>query len=46
MRKIGFSEELIEQATAFNETDNQDILNARKKFKELEEKHNVTIQEE
>lgn len=46
MRKLGFSEELIEQATAFNETDNQDILNARKKFKELEEKHNEKIKEE
>ena len=46
MRKLGFSEELIEQATAFNETDDQDILNARKTFKELEEKHNKIIKEE
>ncbi len=46
MRKLGFSEELIEQATAFNETDNQEILNARKKFKELEEKHDANIKEE
>ena len=46
MRKLGYSEELIEQATAFNETDNQDILNARKKFKELEDKHNEIIKEE
>jgi len=46
MRKLGYSDELIEQATAFNETDNQDIISARKKFKELEEKHNEKIKEE
>ena len=46
MRKLGYSEDLIEQATAFNETDDQEILNARKKFKELEEKHNEQIKEE
>lgn len=46
MRKLGYTEELIEQATAFNETDNQEVLNARKKFKELEEKHDQTIKEE
>ena len=34
MRKLKYSEELIEQATAFNETDDQEILEARKKFKE------------
>ena len=46
MRRIGFSEELIEQATAFNETNDQDILEARKKFKQLEEKYEATIKEE
>ena len=46
MRKLGFSEELIDQATAFNDTDNQEILDARKKFKELENKHNESIKEE
>ncbi len=46
MRKLKYSEELIEQATAFNETDNQDILNARKKFKELETKYNEQIKDE
>ena len=46
MRKLKYSEELIDQATAFNETDNQDILNARKKFKELEEKYNEQIKDE
>ena len=46
MRKLGYSSELIEQATAFNETDDKEILDARKKFKELEEKHNSIIKEE
>ena len=46
MRKLKYSEELIDQATAFNETDNQDILNARNKFKELEAKYNEQIKDE
>ena len=46
MRKLGYSSELIEQATAFNETDDKEILDARNKFKELEEKHNSIIKEE
>ncbi|NLC87900.1 MAG: preprotein translocase subunit SecA [Clostridiaceae bacterium] len=46
MRKLGYSEELIEQATAFNETDNNDIISAREKFKELEKKHDEKIKEE
>ncbi len=46
MRKLGYSSELIEQATAFNETDDKQILDARNKFKELEEKHNSIIKEE
>ena len=46
MRKKGYSEELIEQANAFNETDDEEILEARKTFKELEEKHNQEIKEE
>lgn len=36
MRKQGFSEELIEEANTFNETDDQAILDARAKFKELD----------
>ncbi len=36
MRKMDFSEELIAEATGFAETDNEDILNARKTFRELE----------
>ncbi len=46
MRKQGYSEELIEAANAFNETDNEEILNARKLFKELKEKHEKEISEE
>ena len=46
MRKQKYPEELIEQATAFNETDDEEILEARKKFKALEEKFDVDIKEE
>ncbi len=46
MRKNQYSEELIEQATAFNETDDEEILNARKTFKQLQDKYNKEIKEE
>ena len=46
MKKLRYSPELIEQSTAFNETDDEEILNARKKYKELEEKFDKEIQEE
>ena len=46
MRKNKFTPELIEEATAYNETDDEEILNARKVFKELEEKFNAQIEEE
>ena len=36
MRKLDFTEELIAEATGFAETDNEDIINAREKFRELE----------
>ncbi|MBR5442144.1 MAG: SEC-C domain-containing protein, partial [Clostridia bacterium] len=36
MRKLEFTEELIAEATGFAETDNEDIINARAKFRELE----------
>ena len=35
MAKLRFSPEQIEQSTAFNETDDEEILKARKKYKEL-----------
>ena len=46
MRKEQYEERLIEQATAFNETDDKDILEARKKFKTLVEKFNNEIKVE
>ena len=46
MRKLKYSEDLIDQATAFNETDNEEILEARKRFKDLENKFEEQIKEE
>ena len=46
MKKQNYSAEQIEQATAFNETEDQDILNARAKFRELEAKFDEQIKEE
>ncbi len=38
MRKKGFTEELINEATGFSETDDEEILEARRTFTELEKK--------
>ncbi len=46
MRKQGYTEAQIEQATAFNETEDTSILDSRKKFKELQEKYEAEIKEE
>ncbi len=46
MRKQNYSEELIEEATGFAETDNQEILDARQTFKELNEKYKDEIKDE
>lgn len=46
MRKLGYSEEQIIQATAFNETDDQEIISSRNKFKELQGIYNSIIKEE
>ena len=46
MRKLNYSQEQIEQATAFNETDDKEILDARAKFRELEKKYDEQIKEE
>ena len=43
MRKLEYSEELIAEATAFGDTDNEDIIEAREKFKELEAKYKAEI---
>ncbi len=37
MKKMDIPDELIAEATGFAETDNEDIINARKTFRELEE---------
>ncbi|MFU0832102.1 MAG: preprotein translocase subunit SecA [Oscillospiraceae bacterium] len=39
MRKQGIPEELISEADAHSETDNEEILNARRMFRELAEKY-------
>lgn len=46
MRKMQFSEEMIEESTGFAETDNEEIINARKTFTELEKKYKEHIKEE
>ncbi|MEM5779607.1 MAG: preprotein translocase subunit SecA [Lawsonibacter sp.] len=46
LRKAGLSDELIAEATGFAETDNQEILNARKLFSEAEAKYREEIKEE
>ncbi len=46
MAKQEFTEELIAEATGFGETDNEDILNARRVFTELNEKFKNEIQPE
>ncbi|MBQ1242926.1 MAG: preprotein translocase subunit SecA, partial [Clostridia bacterium] len=43
MRKLEYTEELIAEATAFGDTDNEDIIEAREKFKELEAKYKAEI---
>ena len=46
MRKKGFIDELISEATGFSETDNEDILEARRTFKELENKYSEQLKDE
>ena len=46
MRKEKFTEELIEEATSHNETDNEEILNARTRFAELVKQYDEEIKEE
>ncbi|MEG1887239.1 MAG: preprotein translocase subunit SecA [Oscillospiraceae bacterium] len=43
LRKAGYTEELISEATGFSETDNADILKVRELFKEYNEKHKREI---
>lgn len=46
MRKNGYTEELIVEATGFAETEDEEILNARKEYKELEQKFKKDIEPE
>ncbi len=46
LRKNGMTEELLVEATGFAETDNQEILNARKAFVETEAKFKAAIKDE
>ncbi|MEY8402592.1 preprotein translocase subunit SecA [Oscillospiraceae bacterium 44-34] len=46
LRKAGMSDELIAEATGFAETDNQEILDARRKFAEAEAKYKEEIKTE
>ncbi len=46
MRRQRYSLEQIEQSTAFNETTDSDIIDARNKFKELKAKFDKEIKEE
>jgi len=46
MKKMKFTNELIAEATGFGETDDEEILNARKTFIELEAKFKEEIKEE
>ena len=46
LRKAGMTDELIAEATGFAETDNEDILNARRMFAEAEAKYKDEIRAE
>ena len=46
MRKNNYTEEMIEAANSFNETDDEKILEARKTFKELKKNFESKIEEE
>lgn len=46
LRKRKVTEELIEQATAFNETDDKEIIEVREEFKKLKAKFDENIKEE
>ncbi len=46
MRKLEYSEELIQEATGFAETDNEEVLEARAKYQELNKKFETQIKPE
>ncbi|MBQ2966897.1 MAG: preprotein translocase subunit SecA [Clostridia bacterium] len=43
MKKLGYSDEMIVEATGYGETDNEEILSARAKYAELHEKFKAEI---
>ncbi len=46
MRRLQFSEELIGESTAYSDTMDEEILNARKTFVELQDKYKKQIEQE
>ena len=46
LKKLGYSEDIVVEATAYNDTDNEEVLEARKKYHELCDKFEQEIQEE
>ena len=46
MRKMGYSDELILESTGFSETDDEEILEARRTFSKLDEEFKEQIKEE
>ena len=46
MRRMGFAEELIVESTAYGDTDDEEILNARQTFQELNDKYKAEIKPE
>ncbi|MGN0558229.1 MAG: preprotein translocase subunit SecA [Acutalibacteraceae bacterium] len=46
MRKMHFSDELIAEATGFGDTDNEEIINARETFKQLNQQFKEEIKDE
>ncbi|MGN0533799.1 MAG: preprotein translocase subunit SecA [Eubacterium sp.] len=46
MKRMQFTDELIAEATGFAETDDEEIINARATFRELEDKYKEEIKEE
>ncbi|HBJ26145.1 MAG TPA: hypothetical protein DDY65_08975, partial [Ruminococcaceae bacterium] len=46
MRRLDYSEELIQEATGYAETDNEEILEARAKYQELMKKFDEQIKPE
>ncbi len=46
MKKMGFEDDLILESTGLSDTDDEEILNARKTFNELRDKFKVQIEQE